>query len=68
MLEKLIDKAKNAMKEALVYAEKITDGRTMSEKTNILNANYYMAQFHAYLELIEDIDLDTFVKLSEGRR
>lgn len=32
MLEKLIDKAKNAMKEALVYAEKITDGRTMSEK------------------------------------
>ena len=26
MLEKLIDKAKNAMKEALVYAEKITDG------------------------------------------
>lgn len=45
MLEKLIDKAKNAMKEALVYAEKITDGRTMSEKTNILNANYYMAQF-----------------------
>lgn len=65
MLEKLIDKAKNAMKEALVYAEKITDGRTMSEKTNILNANYYMAQFHAYLELIEDIDLDIFVKLSE---
>ncbi|MBS5304882.1 MAG: hypothetical protein KHZ13_13200 [Firmicutes bacterium] len=65
MLEKLIDKAKNAMKEALVDAEKITDGRTMSEKTNILNANYHMAQFYAYLELIEDIDLDTFVKLGE---
>lgn len=48
MLEKLIDKAKNAMKEALVDAEKITDGRTMSEKTNILNANYHMAQFYAY--------------------
>lgn len=32
MLEKLIDKAKNAMKEALVDAEKITDGRTMSER------------------------------------
>lgn len=32
MLEKLIDKAKNAMKEALVYAEKITGGRTMSER------------------------------------
>ena len=64
-INELIDKAKNAMKEALVYAEKITDGRTMSEKTNILNANYYMAQFHAYLELIEDIDLDTFVKLDE---
>ena len=24
-----------------------------------------MAQFYAYLELIEDIDLDTFVKLGE---
>ena len=52
MLEKLIDKAKKAMKEALVYAEKIKDGRTMSEKTNILNANYYMAQFHYCLSNI----------------
>lgn len=64
MLEKLADKAEASITEALYHANKL-DG---NKKTNILNANYYMGQFHAYMELIEDISFDKYVEIGEKTR
>lgn len=64
MLEKLINKAEASITEALYHANK-PDG---NKKTNILNAEYYMGQFHVYMELIEDISLDKYVEIGEKTR
>lgn len=61
MLEKLISKAEESMEKALNYANKIDGNKT----TNILNAEYHMGEFHAYMELIEDISIDKYVGIGE---
>jgi len=61
MLEKLVSKAEESIKKALQYANK-TDG---NKTTNILNAEYHMGEFNAYMELIEEIDIDKYVELGE---
>lgn len=61
MLEKLISKAEESMEKALHHANK-TDGNKI---TNILNAEYHMGEFHAYMELIEEISLDKYVEIGE---
>lgn len=49
------------MEKALNYANKIDGNKT----TNILNAEYHMGKFHAYMELIEEISLDKYVEIGE---
>lgn len=49
------------MEKALYNVNK-TDG---NKTTNILNAEYYMGEFHAYMELIEEISLDKYVEIGE---
>lgn len=61
MLEKLVRKAEKSIAEALHHANK-TDG---NKTTNILNAEYHMGEFHAYMELIEEISLDKYVGIGE---
>ena len=61
MLEKLVDKAEKSIAEALKSANK-QDGNKI---TNILNAEYHMGEFHAYMELIEEISLDMYVEIGE---
>ena len=61
MLEKLISKAEESMEKALHNVNK-TDG---NKTTNILNAEYRMGEFHAYMELIEEISLDKYVEIGE---
>lgn len=61
MLEKLINKAEESMGKALSYANKTDRNKT----TNILNAEYHMGEFHAYMELIEEISLDKYVEIGE---
>lgn len=61
MLEKLINKAEESMEKALQNARK-TDG---NKTTNILNAEYHMGEFNAYMELIEEISLDKYVEIGE---
>jgi hypothetical protein len=61
MLEKLTSKAEESMEKALYHANK-TDG---NKTTNILNAEYYMGEFNAYMELIEDISIDKYVEIAE---
>ena len=61
MLEKLISKAEESMGKALHHANK-TDG---NKTANILNAEYCMGEFNAYMELIEEISLDKYVEIGE---
>ena len=61
MLEKLTSKAEESMEKALHHANK-TDG---NKTTNILNVEYHMGEFHAYMELIEEISLDKYVEIGE---
>ena len=61
MLEKIVSKAEESMEKALHHANK-TDGNKV---TNILNAEYHMGEFNAYMEMIEDISLDMYVEIGE---
>ena len=63
-MEKLISKAEESMEKALNYANK-TDG---NKTTNILNAEYHMGEFHAYMELIEEISVDKYVEIGENTK
>ena len=47
--------------KALSYANNTDRNKT----TNILNAEYHMGEFHAYMELIEEISLDKYVEIGE---
>ena len=61
MLEKLVSKAEESIRKALQCANK-TDG---NKTTNILNSEYHMGEFNAYMKLIEEISLDKYVELGE---
>ena len=61
MLGKLINKAEESMEKALQNARK-TDG---NKTTNILNAEYHMGEFNAYMELIEEISINKYVEIAE---
>lgn len=64
-VEELESKISEAIETALEYAKKIKDG---NDKTNILNVEYLMGQYHAYELLLETIDWNKFVKLHERYR
>lgn len=59
MLEKLINKAEKSIEHALHYAKQTSGNKT----TNMLNAEYYMGEFNAYMALIEEIDIDKYVEI-----
>ena len=61
MLEKLTSKAEESIEKASHNANK-TDG---NKTTNILNAEYHMGEFNAYMELIEEIDIDKYLEIGE---
>lgn len=62
MLEKLINNAEVKLNEALGYAMKVVNANS---KTEILNAEYCMGKFMAYMEMIEKIDINKYVELGE---
>lgn len=68
MLEKLVNKAEESIKKALCHANKVKGINDKSDKTDILNAEYYMGQFYAYMEMIEDISLNKYVEIGEKTR
>ena len=61
MMEKLVEKAERSIIEALESANKQDGNKT----TNILNAEYHMGEFHAYMKLIGEISLDMYVEIGE---
>ena len=62
MLETLIKRAEDKIERAMDYAMKV---KSPKDKTDILNAQYYMGQFHAYMNLIEITDIDKYVEIGK---
>ena len=61
-IEELESKISEVIETALEYARKVKDG---NDKTDILNTEYWMGQYHAYEFLMETLDWDKFVELHE---
>ena len=64
MLENLINKAEEKINEALQHANNVENG-IKNKTTEILNSEYCMGQFMAYMDMIEGIDLDKHVEMGE---
>ena len=61
-IEELEDKITEAIEIALEYSKKVKD---KNDKTDILNTEYWMGQYHAYEFLMKDVDWYKFVELHE---
>lgn len=64
MLEILASKAEETINSALQHANNVENG-IKNKTTEILNAEYFMGQFMAYMDMIESIDLDKYVEVAE---
>lgn len=64
MLEKFINNAEEKIREALQHANNVENGQG-NKTTEILNAEYCMGQFNAYMNMIETINLDKYVEIGE---
>lgn len=62
MLEVFITNAESYLNRALYHAMKIINANS---KTDILNAEYCMGQFMAYMDMIEITDFDKFIEIGE---
>lgn len=66
-LKDLADITKTKLDEALQYANDIEKGEG-NKITNALNAQYYMGQFHAYMEMLLAEDIDKYVEIGDKTR
>lgn len=64
MLKNFISKAEVKIKEALQHANNV-ENKIGNKTTEILNAEYCMGQFMAYMDMIESIDINKYVELGE---
>ena len=65
MLKILVDKAKEEVNMAMTYAMNIESAKN---KTEILNAEYHMGKFSAFMDIIEDLSLEKFVEIGENTK
>lgn len=64
VLEILVSKAEETINSALQHANNVVNG-IKNKTTEILNAEFCMGQFMAYMDMIESIDLDKYVEVAE---
>lgn len=64
MLENFISKAELKINEALQHANNV-ENKIGNKTTEILNAEYCMGQFMAYMDMIKGIDLDKYVEMGD---
>ena len=64
MLENLVQNADLKINEALQHANNV-ESKSGNKITEILNAEYCMGQFMAYMDMIESIDINKYVELGE---
>ena len=61
-IDLLMEKADESINKALVYIE---FGTKHENKTMLLNAHYNLARFHAFLDIIGEIDMNTMCSIGE---
>lgn len=61
-------KAEKALRDAMVYASQITTEIKTKNITNILNANTFLAKFHAYMDILWEIDFDEYINIGKKTR
>lgn len=60
----LVIKAMEGIRAAVKEIESIGENRK-SDTTHFINASYNMGKYHAYMEILEDLDTEQFVKCYE---
>lgn len=65
MAEIFADKTKEEINMAMSYAMQINDTRN---KTECLNAEYHMGRFAAFMDILEELDMDAFVEIGDNTR
>lgn len=63
-IDTLIKKAEESLNEALKESRKVGKHTT----TNLINTEFNMGKFHAYIDLLEDIDINIFVEVVEKNK
>lgn len=70
--ESIINKAEKALKTAVIWSKLITTENSTTNKTRILNAENFISQFYAYMEVLWEIDIEEYVdfgsRTSEERK
>ena len=65
MVEIFVKNAEEQIKKALGCAMKIVNSNS---KTEILNAEFHIGQFHAYLDMLKLVDFDKYIEVVEKSR
>ena len=54
--------------EAITNADRAIKDMSVLDRTRLINSSYYMGQFHFIMGILEDEDLDTFVKVFDEHK
>lgn len=61
--ERIINQAKKSLEDAVICAKQITTENNVHNKTCILNTEYHLSQFFAYMEILWELDIDKYVEI-----
>lgn len=61
--ERIINQAKKALEDAVICAKQITTENNVHNKTCILNTEYHLSQFIAYMEILWELDIEKYVAI-----
>lgn len=61
--ERIINQAKKSLEDAVICAKQITTENNVHNKTCILNTEYHLSQFLAYMEILWELDIDKYVEI-----
>ena len=64
LIETLVDKIHESMSAAVAAIESIGEDRR-SNITHFINAEYNIGKYHAYMNVMEDLNIETFVMCHE---
>lgn len=65
MIEVLTEKARESVKNGINEIDTIGQNPNKQKITHIINAEYHLAQYHAYMNLLEELDMNKFVELAD---
>lgn len=65
IIEVLTEKARESVKNGINEIETIGQNPNKQKITYMINAEYHLAQYHAYMNLLEELDMNRFVELAD---